>query len=58
METGIVSETKYSKTRSPQMKTSVFATSNPYLLAKNINNLFAAAEVGEIVLSQLELNHT
>lgn len=28
METGIVSETKYGKTRSAQMKTSVFATSN------------------------------
>jgi Holliday junction DNA helicase RuvB len=28
METGIVSETKYGKTRSTQMKTSVFATSN------------------------------
>jgi Holliday junction resolvasome RuvABC ATP-dependent DNA helicase subunit len=28
METGIVSETKYGKTRSAEMKTSVFATSN------------------------------
>jgi len=28
METGIVSETKYRKTRSTQIKTSVFATSN------------------------------
>jgi Holliday junction resolvasome RuvABC ATP-dependent DNA helicase subunit len=28
METGIVSETKYGKTRSAQIKTSVFATSN------------------------------
>jgi MoxR-like ATPase len=28
METGIVAETKYGKTRSTQMKTSVFATSN------------------------------
>jgi len=28
METGIVSETKYGRTRSAQMKTSVFATSN------------------------------
>src|ERR671925_1030062 len=28
METGIVSETKYNKTRSIQIKTSVFATSN------------------------------
>ena len=28
METGIVSETKYGKTRSTQMKTTVFATSN------------------------------
>jgi Holliday junction DNA helicase RuvB len=28
METGIVSETKYGKTRSAQMKTAVFATSN------------------------------
>lgn len=28
METGIVSETKYGKTRSAQIKTSVFATCN------------------------------
>ena len=28
METGIVSETKYGKTRSAQIKTSVFATSS------------------------------
>jgi len=28
METGIISETKYGKTRSAQIKTSVFATSN------------------------------
>lgn len=36
METGIVSETKYGKIRSTQMKTSVFATSN------NINKISAA----------------
>jgi hypothetical protein len=35
METGIVSETKYCKTRSAQIKTSVFATSN------NIKNISA-----------------
>ena len=35
METGIISETKYGKTRSAQIKTSVFATSN------NIKNLSA-----------------
>jgi len=36
METGIVSETKYGKTRTAQLKTSVFATSN------NAKNLSAA----------------
>jgi hypothetical protein len=35
METGIISETKYGKTRVAQIKTSVFATSN------NIKNLSA-----------------
>ena len=35
IETGIVTETKYGKTRSAQMKTSVFATGN------NINKLSA-----------------
>ena len=38
METGIVSETKYGKTRSAQMKTSIFATSN------NINKMSAALQ--------------
>jgi ATP-dependent Lon protease len=33
METGIVSETKHSKTRTAHMKTSVFATSN------NVNDI-------------------
>ena len=38
METGIVSETKYGKTRSAQIKTSVFATSN------NIKKISAAQQ--------------
>jgi len=38
METGIVSETKYGKTRSTQIKTSVFATNN------NIKKISAAQQ--------------
>ena len=44
METGIVSETKHNKTRSMEIKTSVFATSN------NIEKIFHTLQSGFFIV--------
>jgi hypothetical protein len=46
METGIVTETKYGKTRSAQMNTSVFATSNTIKnISESLQSRFFIAEL-------------
>ena len=53
METGIVSETKYGKTKSAQMKTSVFATSNNLKkLSGPLNSRFVIVELDPYTYEQ------
>ena len=53
METGIISETKYGKTRSAQIKTSVFATSNNIeRLSAPLRSRFFIVELGPYTYEQ------